>query len=797
MNMNIRKTFFFSFVLIAFFSCKKDTDPNMETFRIVKEEEKVVTTTTTATISGTYEYSGKINSIKVRVGTSDQLFGSDLYVTEVYEDAFSVTITGLLTGTQYYYRYEVDYGASSEFLSEIYSFSTLSDKPTVKTVGWQALDSTTFRVKCEVLSAGGQEVTERGICWNNYGDPIVLDDATLPHSTGGLGQYTVIMEGLELGKRYYVRSYAKSEAGIGYGEELAFETATVPGMPVTIALSCDPVDGGIVTGGGSYPSGTECTVFATANPSYTFVNWTENGVQVSSDATYIFNVTVGRNLVANFTRHDYVITTQADPNEGGTVTGAGGYNYGDECTLNAMAKTGFTFLNWTKNGSVVSTDAQYAFTVTERATYVAHFQANNYVIGVLANPASSGTVSGGGNYSYGQSCMVMATANEGYIFTYWTEDGNMVSREASYTFTVTDNRNLIANFEEHQLSDYAITVSANPSDGGTVTGAGTYNYGTSVTLTANANSGYIFDHWQDGNTANPRTITVTGNATYTAYFTVQPQAPTGAINGKFTINANGDQVYFSKGNLKYSNGTWSFHEHQYDRCFTTDGDVSLYYTANGTFDLFGWGTSGWGGSVATYYRPWDTDNSDGNLYGPTGTNNLTGSYARADWGVNNAISNGGGQAGQWRTLTKEEWDYVFNNTQRGTRLGSVDHARFAKAKVANVQGVILFPDTYTHPSGVALPVGVNETGDTGWNGNNYSMTEFGHMEDNGAVFLPAAGNRNGTLVISVGGVCYYWSASFSSSSNAISVYLFKNYLHASNGGNRCIGQSVRLVCPAE
>ena len=510
-------------VFAAFLSCKKDIDPNLANFKITKEYLDVKTTS--VSISGSYAYPGKINSINVAVGHRHDFTDAHNFLTDLNGNDFEVDITGLTPGTEYLYRYEVDFGASTEFLSEEHSFTTQSDLPTVKTVGWLELDSTTFRIKCEVLSGGGQEVTERGICWNNYGEPIINDDATLSHSSGGLGQYTILMEGLDLGKRYYVRSYAMSEAGIGYGEELAFETATIPGMPVMIALSCDPVDGGTVSGGGSVPSGSQCTVFATANPSYSFVNWTENGVQVSSDATYIFNVTVGRNLVANFTQQDYVITAQADPNEGGFVTGAGGYNYGDECTLNAMAKTGYTFLNWTKNGTVVSTNAQYDFTVTERATYVAHFQANNCIIGLVANPSDGGTVSGGGNYNYGQSCTVVATPAEGYIFTYWTEDGSMVSREASYTFAVTDNRNLVANFEEHLLSNYTISVSSNPSNGGTVNGGGTFQEGETCTVNAVAKTGFTFVNWtEDGNQISTEaefSFTVECNRTLVANFVAQ------------------------------------------------------------------------------------------------------------------------------------------------------------------------------------------------------------------------------------------------------------------------------------
>ena len=322
--MKTRKLFLLVILsLVAFISCKKDDDPNITSFKINKESERIEVGTTEAVISGTYEYPGKVDHINVRVGTSDQLFGSDVHEADMNGKAYSVRLVNLRPGTLYYYRYEVDYGSSDVFLTDIYSFTTLSEAPTVKTLEALALDSTTFRIKCEVLSGGGQEVTERGICWNNYGDP-TMDDETMQHTSTGLGQYTIRMENLALGKKYFVRAYAKSEKGVGFGEEIDFETLSIPGMPVNIALSCNPTEGGSVVGEGVYAVGSQCTVMATANSNYTFVNWTENGVQVSSDAAYTFSVTVGRSLVANFTNQDYVITAQSDPEEGGTVTGAGG-----------------------------------------------------------------------------------------------------------------------------------------------------------------------------------------------------------------------------------------------------------------------------------------------------------------------------------------------------------------------------------------------------------------------------------------------------------------------------------------
>lgn len=535
--MKIRKLILWAIMLLMVSSsCKKDEDPNLTSFKINKESEKVEVDTTEAVISGTYEYPGKVDRINIRVGISDQLFGSDVYEAEMNGKAYSVRLTNLLPGTLYYYRYEVDFGSNEEYLTDIYSFVTLSATPVVRTMEVLALDSTTFRVKCEVLTGGGQEVTERGICWNNYGDP-TMDDETLQHSSAGLGQYTIRMENLALCKKYYVRAYAKSAAGMGYGEVMEFETASVPGMPVTISLDCNPLEGGTTEGEGVYTSGSQCTVTATANPSYTFINWTENGVQVSSDAEFTFDVTVERYLVANFTNQAFVITTQVDPLDGGNVTGAGGYNNGDECVLNATPKFGYNFVKWTKNGSAVSTNSQYSFTVTESATYVAHFQEqapSNYTVNVSANPSNGGTVTGGGSFNHGQTCTVQASPSEGYSFANWTDEGDVVSSNAGYTFTVTGNRSLVANFVEQQENQYTITVSANPNEGGSVSGGGNYAAGQPCTLTATANSTYAFARWMKNgsevSTSSTYTFTVTESAQYVAEFLGVPSIEIEVIN---------------------------------------------------------------------------------------------------------------------------------------------------------------------------------------------------------------------------------------------------------------------------
>ena len=268
-------------------------------------------------------------------------------------------------------------------------------------------------------------------------------------------------------------------------------------------------------------------------------------------------------------------------------------------------------------------------------------------------------------------------------------------------------------------------------------------------------------------------------------FTTISDVPAGAIDGKFTINSDGDQVYFSQGNLQYigsaSTPYWKFADNQWDILGTTSGQNST--DQNVDRDLFGWGTSGWNPGN-TCYHPWDTFNSSGSSYGPAGANNLTGTYANSDWGVYNSISNGGNQPNQWRTLTKDELGYIFNTRITDTGI------RFAKANVSNVNGVILLPDNW---STNYFSLNDTNTKDADYINNTITASEWITLEQHGAVFLPATGYRFGVSVRSVGNNGYYWSSSFVNSNYAYGVYFYDANLNPQDCSNRTYGRGVRLV----
>lgn len=170
------------------------------------------------------------------------------------------------------------------------------------------------------------------------------------------------------------------------------------------------------------------------------------------NTTYVFQVNANEGnlldpFVFSFTSN-VAITATANPEEGGTVMGGGDYLYGNSCTLTATAAFGYTFINWTLDGTEVSTEPTYTFTVNEAGDYVANFELNTYTVSVSANPEEGGTVSGGGVYTHGTECTLTATANEEFVFYNWTTpDGVEVSTEPTLSFTVTEDATFIANFE--------------------------------------------------------------------------------------------------------------------------------------------------------------------------------------------------------------------------------------------------------------------------------------------------------------------------------------------------------------
>lgn len=201
------------------------------------------------------------------------------------------------------------------------------------------------------------------------------------------------------------------------------------------------------------------------------------------------------------------VTVSSNNNNWGTVTGSGVFVIGYVDTLIATPNYGYHFTSWSDG----DTNNPRTITVDSNVTYSAVFTPNSYTVTVLSADTTIGAVSGSGLVDYNTIHHITATPIQGYHFIHWS-DGNT---NASRNIIVTKDTTLTAYFE---ITNYIINVQANNSTRGTVSGGDTVHYGDSVTITAIPNYGYYFQRWNDNNTDNPRTVVVTQNKTYTAYF---------------------------------------------------------------------------------------------------------------------------------------------------------------------------------------------------------------------------------------------------------------------------------------
>ncbi len=256
----------------------------------------------------------------------------------------------------------------------------------------------------------------------------------------------------------------------------------------------------------------------------------------------------------------------------------------------------------------------------------------------------------------------------------------------------------------------------------------------------------------------------------------------------FTANSNGDRVGFAPGNLQYkaSSGTWRFAERQYDIVGYSNENISSSY--NGWIDLFGWGTSGHKNKYPYMKSISATD------YGE-GAADIKGTLY--DWGLRNSIYNTTTGitdiAGTWRAFTKDEIYYICK-VRNASTVNGADNARFAKATInhngSSIAGLILLPDNYIHPDDIDLLSVNNSTAP--FTDNEYTETQWQTLEKAGAVFLPCAGRRSGTLTSLVGTQGFYWATTHYDE-NYSNILEIRNSVNAQNNLVRYYGISVRLI----
>lgn len=295
---------------------------------------------------------------------------------------------------------------------------------------------------------------------------------------------------------------------------------------------------------------------------------------------------------------------------------------------------------------------------------------------------------------------------------------------------------------------------------------------------------------------------------------------TPAPDKAFSTSKNDTYIYFAKGNLQckrkgddWSQYEWSFKLNQYDIDYSEDYTVGDDYAGNVVVSHFGWGASGYNNSTAdtlalnyipnstigTYNHATLADSVNPYHYGPSWTTNpfvdhdagVNIANTNFDWGVYNSadgasglgIKDGDGTTDSpysWRLFTTAEIVYILgpnkesdakpgNNCRFSSTINGVENARFVKARLTDanngsgtgLNGLIIFPDIYTHPANVTNPENINNL-DSYFDSNLYTTTQWALMEAEGAVFLPAAGcherKNNRSYIHDINRQCYYWTS---------------------------------------
>ncbi|MBO7143776.1 MAG: leucine-rich repeat domain-containing protein [Salinivirgaceae bacterium] len=261
---------------------------------------------------------------------------------------------------------------------------------------------------------------------------------------------------------------------------------------------------GSVSGGGSIMYSSQAKITATPASHHHFVSWSDGNCQNPRTLQVVSDT----QLVATFAIDSFTVAATSRTEEFGTVNGGGLYAYGTVVEVKAVPNPHYHFTGWSNGVKTISQE----LVVEQDMAFSAEFAIDSHRLQVASADSAKGTVTGSGNYDYGQQITVSATAAAGCYFTGWS-DGTTANPRI---ITIESDTTVVANFE--QMLEFSITVVPSDTARGTVSGSGKYVSGTEATLSATPRQHYLFSQWSDGRTDNPRTIRVIADATYKAVF---------------------------------------------------------------------------------------------------------------------------------------------------------------------------------------------------------------------------------------------------------------------------------------
>ena len=351
--------------------------------------------------------------------------------------------------------------------------------------------------------------------------------------------------------------YATS-TDVGGRVDLAVETEGNHSLTVTSNGCCPITVGalGTVPAGGSatYSVADSSVINLTANTDACceFTSWTGPVADTGSASTTV-TVNADVTVIANCTAlGPYTLTTGANPPEGGSVSGGGSYDCGDMASVTATANSGWTFTGW--SGALSGTTNPASIPMDGNKTVTANFAQNVFNLTVTSNGCCTitvgtlGTVAAGGSqvFPVAQGSIVNLTANTGTCCTFSSWTGPVANTgSASTTVTVNAAVTVVANCSTP--GPYTLTANANPPEGGSVSGGGSYTCGQMAEVEATANAGWVFTGWSGalGGSTNPTSLLMDGNKTVTANFAEDTTTFTLTISssGGGSVITPGEGVY--------------------------------------------------------------------------------------------------------------------------------------------------------------------------------------------------------------------------------------------------------------
>ena len=329
----------------------------------------------------------------------------------------------------------------------------------------------------------------------------------------------------------------------------------------TLRVTAKPSTGGSITPAGTtvYDHGAQVALTAKPSEGHNFVDWTGD---CSGTGGCSVLMTGDISVTANFIELP-VLTTSAGT--GGTVApfGANTYPLDSVVTVTAKPVSGYSFSNWS---GACSGSGSCAVTTDGHKSVVANFKEDPkaYDLTTSTSPSAGGSISPFGTNSYpmGSEVTVTATPVTSYTFSNWS---GACSGSGPCTVTMDGPKSVTANF----VQQFSLTVSADPSEGGSVSPSGTttYDTGTPVTVTANPASGYTFTGWSgDCSGSGPCAVTMDGPKSVTANFVQQFSLTTSASpsdggsvspSGTTTYNAGTEVTITASLASGYTFSNWS------------------------------------------------------------------------------------------------------------------------------------------------------------------------------------------------------------------------------------------------